>query len=72
MTESVSIQMTVNGREIKDNVDGELSLLHYLRREMKLTGAKKGCGQAQCGTCTVLINSRPVKSCALQLFAFQL
>jgi CO/xanthine dehydrogenase Mo-binding subunit/aerobic-type carbon monoxide dehydrogenase small subunit (CoxS/CutS family) len=67
MKEPMDIQLTVNHRTIEDTVDGEMTLLDYLRRKLRLTGAKKGCGQAQCGTCTVLLNGRPVKSCSLKL-----
>jgi aldehyde oxidoreductase len=67
MKETVDIKFTVNFQDIEDTVDGEMTLVDYLRRKLRLTGTKVGCGQAQCGTCTVLLNSRPVKSCSLKL-----
>jgi CO/xanthine dehydrogenase Mo-binding subunit/aerobic-type carbon monoxide dehydrogenase small subunit (CoxS/CutS family) len=57
----------VNRQPIEDTVEKEMTLLDYLRRRLRLTGTKLGCGQSQCGTCTVMLNGRPVKSCALKL-----
>jgi aerobic-type carbon monoxide dehydrogenase small subunit (CoxS/CutS family) len=45
MDEKVTIQPAVNNRKIDDPVDGEITLLNYLRQTLKLTGAKAGCGQ---------------------------
>ena len=67
MKEAIDITFTVNNRDIDDSVDGEMTLLDYLRLKLRLTGTKAGCGQAQCGTCTVLLNGRPLKSCSLKL-----
>lgn len=54
----------INGRKIK-LTEAELSrnLLDYLREELDLTGTKRGCGIGACGSCTILINNRPVRSC---------
>ena len=67
MKTTVDIDFTVNKQHIEDTVDKEMTLLDYLRRDLGLTGTKAGCGQAQCGTCTILLNGRPVKSCSLKL-----
>lgn len=67
MDEKVTIQLVVNNQKIHDQVHGKITLLKYLRQTLKLTGAKEGCGQAHCGSCTVLLNGKPVKSCALKL-----
>jgi len=58
------MQLTVNGivREIPEAWI-EKSLIRYLREELALTGAKIGCEVGACGTCTVLVDDRPVKSC---------
>ncbi len=45
------------------DVDGETSLLSVLRDQLDLTGSKYGCGEGQCGACTVLINGNPRRSC---------
>lgn len=54
----------INGRKIK-LTQAELSrnLLDYIREELDLTGTKRGCGIGACGSCTILINNRPVRSC---------
>ncbi len=55
--------LLVNGAEHRVDVPGERSLLSVLRDELDLTGTKYGCGEGQCGACTVLLDGRPVRSC---------
>ncbi|MFB3845135.1 MAG: (2Fe-2S)-binding protein [Candidatus Cloacimonadaceae bacterium] len=50
-----------------DSVASERSLLDYLREELDLTGAKNGCGIGICGSCTILINDEPKRSCLLKV-----
>src|SRR5688500_20280446 len=57
------IELEVNGRRRAVNVDPARSLLSVLREELELTGAKLGCGESQCGACTVLLAGRAVRSC---------
>jgi len=54
---------TLNGKPVELAVDGSRRLLWVLRGEMGLTGSKFGCGQGQCGSCTVLVDGRAVRSC---------
>jgi aerobic-type carbon monoxide dehydrogenase small subunit (CoxS/CutS family) len=56
-------QLTVNGNRVRVNVDAERSLLSVLRDELDLTGSKYGCGEGQCGACTVLVDGEPTRSC---------
>jgi carbon-monoxide dehydrogenase small subunit len=63
------ISMTVNGKVRKNSVDSRTLLVHYLREQLRLTGTNVGCDTSQCGSCNVLIDGRPVKSCTV--FAVQ-
>lgn len=55
--------LDVNGAPLKVNAPREESLLFVLRNYLNLTGTKYGCGEGQCGACTVLINGSPMRSC---------
>ena len=59
------IQLKVNGREQTHEVEPRLLLVHYLRDVVGLTGTHIGCETSICGTCTVLVNGKAVKSCTL-------
>ncbi|MGD1085238.1 MAG: (2Fe-2S)-binding protein [Verrucomicrobiota bacterium] len=56
-------QLQVNGKTVPVNADGERSLLSVLRDDLDLTGSRYGCGEGQCGACTVLLDGAPVRSC---------
>ncbi|MFZ1952051.1 MAG: 2Fe-2S iron-sulfur cluster-binding protein [Pseudolabrys sp.] len=60
---TVSVNITVNGTNRALALDPRSTLLDVLREHLDLTGTKKGCDQGQCGACTVLINGRSVVSC---------
>ena len=57
------ISFTLNGEIIEVYTDPAISLLHLLRNELGLTGTKEGCGEGECGACTVLLDGRAVNSC---------
>lgn len=59
------IQFRLNGRATSLTVDGDRMLLWVLRTELGLIGTKYGCGQNQCGACTVLVDNEAVHSCTL-------
>ncbi len=59
------IQLKVNGREQTHEVEPRLLLVDYLRDVVGLTGTHIGCETSICGTCTVLVNGKAVKSCTL-------
>jgi aerobic-type carbon monoxide dehydrogenase small subunit (CoxS/CutS family) len=61
------IELSVNGAKHRIDAENERSLLTVLREELDLTGAKYGCGEGQCGACTVLIDGQPAKSCITQV-----
>ena len=56
-------RLRVNGRDVAVRTDGDRSLLDVLREDLGLTGTKYGCGEGQCGACTVLLGGRAVRSC---------
>ena len=58
-----STHMTVNGAAVEVAVPGGTRLLDVLRIELGLTGSKEGCGEGECGACTVLLDGQPVNSC---------
>ena len=58
-----TIRFNVNGAARKVTTDGDRSLLDVLREDLGLTGTKYGCGEGQCGACSVLVNDRRVFSC---------
>jgi aerobic-type carbon monoxide dehydrogenase small subunit (CoxS/CutS family) len=57
--------LTVNGRARTVNVDPETPLLWVLRDELRLTGTKYGCGEGQCGACTVHVDGAALRSCVV-------
>jgi len=59
-----SISFTLNGKSARVTVDDERMLLWVLRYDLGLTGTKFGCGAALCGTCMVIVDQKPVMSCA--------
>lgn len=61
----------LNDTAVTSNVDDDTPLLWVLRDELGLTGTKYGCGIAQCGACTVLVDGAPVPSCSLPVSGVQ-
>ena len=57
------VTLTVNGRPWRGDARAGASLLDVLRDELHLTGPKLGCGEGQCGSCTVLVDGRAVSAC---------
>lgn len=55
--------MKINGVETAPPPESDVRLIDYLRDELGLIGTKEGCGMGECGSCTVLLNGRPVCSC---------
>jgi len=60
-------ELFINGTKLKIDADVERSLLSVLRDDLDLTGSKYGCGEGQCGACTVLIDGQAVRSCITKL-----
>ena len=65
----MSTTIEVNGRSHTVDADGEAPLLYILRNDLKLKGARFGCGLGVCGACTVVIDGKAVQSCDISLAA---
>ena len=61
----MQVAMTVNGTEVTRDVEPRLLLVHFLRDVLGLTGTHWGCDTSNCGTCVVLLDGEPVKSCTV-------
>jgi carbon-monoxide dehydrogenase small subunit len=59
------IYLTVNGEQHELLVEPYQTLVDLLRDEMGLTGTKKGCGSGDCGSCTIILDGKPVNSCLI-------
>lgn len=62
-----TIQLAINGKSYKIDADPQTSLLTVLRDDLDLTGSKYGCGEGQCGACTVLIDGKAQRSCVTRV-----
>src|SRR5207344_2260966 len=65
------ISLKVNGKTQVVDVDPETPLLYVLRNDLQLNGPRFGCGLAQCGACTVIMNGSAIRSCVLPVSAVQ-
>ena len=61
----MQVSMTVNGTEMTRDTEPRVLLVHHLREELGLTGTHWGCDTSNCGTCVVLMEGEPVKSCTV-------
>jgi aerobic-type carbon monoxide dehydrogenase small subunit (CoxS/CutS family) len=61
------ISFRVNGKTVTLDTDDDRALLWVLRTDLELTGTKMGCGVGQCGSCTVLVDGKPMRSCVTLL-----
>ena len=63
-----TIHFNLNGHEVSAEVESHRMLLHILRENFEMTGTKEGCGQGECGACTVLIDGLSVNACLYPAF----
>lgn len=66
-----TIQFRLNGKPVSAETDDERSLLWFLRTDLELTGTKYGCGAGICGSCTVIVDRKAVRSCQTKLASIQ-
>ena len=64
-------QFTLNGKPVEIDTDPMRRLLDIIREDFSLTGTKEGCGEGECGACTVLMNGIPVTSCLVNAVQLQ-
>ena len=67
----MTMELLINGKKRAVTASADQLLLHVLRDELDLTGTKYGCGEGQCGACTVLLDNKAVRSCRTPLSAVQ-
>lgn len=61
------MRFVVNGHPVETDADPCTRLIDFLREDLRLTGTKEGCGEGECGACSVLLNGRLVNSCLVLL-----
>ena len=61
----VPMEFTINGKAYKASLEPRVTLLDALRDQFELTGAKRVCDRAECGSCTVLMDNKPVYACSV-------
>lgn len=61
----MKILLTINGKKTDADVAPNTVLVDYIRTHLRLTGTHVGCDTSQCGACTVLLDGKPVKACAM-------
>ena len=64
-----TIQLSINGKSYAVDTNPQTTLLSVLREDLDLTGSKYGCGEGQCGACTVLIDGKAQRSCIIRVGA---
>ena len=62
---NIKVSINVNGINYSKDIDPSLRLVDFLRDELKLKGTKEGCGEGECGECTVIVDGKTINSCLM-------
>ncbi|MDP3614693.1 MAG: 2Fe-2S iron-sulfur cluster-binding protein, partial [Rubrivivax sp.] len=62
---SIRLTLKVNGKSVARDCEPQTLLVDFIREDLRLTGTHVGCDTAQCGSCTVHLNGKAVKSCSM-------
>lgn len=62
---NIKVSINVNGINYTKEIDPSIRLIDFLRDELKLKGTKEGCGEGECGACTVIVNGKAINSCLM-------
>ena len=62
---NIKVSINVNGINYTKGIDPSIRLIDFLRDELKLKGTKEGCGEGECGACTVIVNGKAINSCLM-------
>lgn len=63
--EQITIHFNLNGKDVSVNADPNKRLVDFLREDMGMTSVKEGCGEGECGACTIIYNGKAVTSCLM-------
>lgn len=62
---NIKVSINVNGINYTKDIDPSIRLIDFLRDDLKLKGTKEGCGEGECGACTVIVNGKAINSCLM-------
>ena len=62
---NIKVSINVNGINYTKNIDSTTRLIDFIREDLKLKGTKEGCGEGECGACTVIVNGKAINSCLM-------
>ena len=65
MVFNIKVSINVNGINYTKNIDSTTRLIDFIREDLKLKGTKEGCGEGECGACTVIVNGKAINSCLM-------
>jgi carbon-monoxide dehydrogenase small subunit/xanthine dehydrogenase small subunit len=68
VTDQIELALTLNGKSVRHRTRCDKRLLDFLREDLRLTGAKEGCGKGECGACSVIMDGQVVDSCLMMAY----